>query len=94
VVKPAEIRALSDEELRRRLAELRSEWRDLRFDAALGRLSNPMRIRQIRKDIARIYTILTERERQELAARGLLPPPRLTRRERKKRNARQGQRSA
>ena len=88
-MKPAEIRALSNEELRRRLDELRSEWRDLRFDAALGRLANPMRIRQIRKDIARIYTILTERERQALAEQGLLPPPKLTRRERKKRKARQ-----
>lgn len=88
-MKPAEIRALSSEELRRKLDELRSEWRDLRFDAALGRLTNPMRIRQIRKDIARIYTILTEREREVLAAQGLLPPPKLTRRERKKRKARQ-----
>ena len=69
-MKPAEIRALSNEELQRRLDELRSEWRDLRFDAALGRLANPMRIRQIRKDIARIYTILTERERQALAEQG------------------------
>lgn len=87
-MKPAELRALSNEELQRKLEELRSEWRDLRFDAALGRLANPMRIRQIRKDIARIYTIMTERERQALAEQGLLPPPKLTRRERKKRTAR------
>jgi len=93
-VKPAELRGLSDDDLRRRLAQLRSEWQTLRFDAALGRLTNPMRIRQIRKDIARIYTILTERERQALAERGLLPPPRLTRRERRKRKARQMQQHA
>lgn len=59
---PAEIRAMTDAELINRLSELRTEWRDLRFDEAIGKLTNPMRIRQIKRDIARIKTIQTERE--------------------------------
>lgn len=60
-MKPAEIRAMSDAELMRKLDELRSEWRDLRFDEAIGKLTNTARIRQIKRDIARIKTIQTER---------------------------------
>jgi large subunit ribosomal protein L29 len=58
----AELRALTDEELVERLVELKTEWRDLRFDEAVGKLSNPMRIRQIKREIARIKTIETERK--------------------------------
>lgn len=61
-MKSAEIRAMSDAELVQKLDELRSEWRDLRFDEAVGKLTNPMRIRQIKRDIARIKTIQTERQ--------------------------------
>jgi large subunit ribosomal protein L29 len=57
----AELRALNEEELDERLQELKTEWRDLRFDEAVGRLTNPMRIRQIKREIARIKTIQTER---------------------------------
>lgn len=60
-MKPAEIRAMSDSELEQKLDELRSEWRDLRFDEAVGKLTNTARIRQIKRDIARIKTIQTER---------------------------------
>ncbi|MBX5444394.1 50S ribosomal protein L29 [Sphaerobacter sp.] len=60
-MKPAEIRAMSDAELMQKLDELRSEWRDLRFDEAIGKLTNTARIRQIKRDIARIKTIQTER---------------------------------
>lgn len=84
-MKPAELRGMTDEELRRRLEELRNEVRDLRFAAALGQLKDTAAIRKARKDIARILTILTERERARLAEQGLLPPPKLTRRERKRR---------
>ena len=56
-MKPAEIRALSDEQIEERLTELHSEWRDLRFQEAVGQLTATARIRQIRKDIARIHTI-------------------------------------
>jgi large subunit ribosomal protein L29 len=68
-MKPAEIRVMSDEQLLERLDELREEWRQLRFDQAVGRLQNTSRIGQIRRDIARIKTIQTEREiEQEIAA--------------------------
>lgn len=66
-----ELRGLSDEELNQRLADLKSEWRDLRFDEALGKLSNPMRIRHIKRDIARIKTIQTERRIAEELERAL-----------------------
>ncbi|HET7035546.1 MAG TPA: 50S ribosomal protein L29 [Thermomicrobiaceae bacterium] len=60
-MKPAEIRALTDQELVGKIAELKTEWRDLRFAEAVGTLTNPMRIRAIKRDIARIKTIQTER---------------------------------
>lgn len=58
----AELRAYSNDELIGRIDELKTEWRDLRFDEAVGKLTNPMRIRQIKREIARIKTIQTERE--------------------------------
>lgn len=61
-MKAGDIREMGDDELVERLSELRSEWRDLRFDEAVGKLTNPMRIRQIKRDIARVKTIQTERE--------------------------------
>ena len=59
---PAEIRALTDEQLEERLDELHDEWRNLRFQEAIGRLTATARTRQIRKTIARIHTIRGERE--------------------------------
>jgi large subunit ribosomal protein L29 len=61
-MKPAEIRAMDEQRLIRELDELQSEWRSLRFQEAVGQLTATARIRQIRKDIARIRTIQTERE--------------------------------
>jgi large subunit ribosomal protein L29 len=61
-VKPAEIRAMDNQHLIRQLDELQSEWRNLRFQEAVGQLTATARIRQIRKDIARIRTVQTERE--------------------------------
>lgn len=63
-MKPAEVRAMSEEQLDHRLTELHGEWRDLRFQEAVGQLTATARIRQIRKDIARILTIRTERAMQ------------------------------
>lgn len=60
-MKPAEIRSMSDEALAAELKSLQSEWRDLRFQESVGQLTATSRIRQIRKDIARIHTIRTER---------------------------------
>jgi large subunit ribosomal protein L29 len=60
-VKPAEVRALDDAALNELLVDLQGEWRNLRFQQAVGQLTATARIRQIRKDIARIKTIQTER---------------------------------
>jgi large subunit ribosomal protein L29 len=68
-MKPAEIRTMDDERLNKQIVELLAEWRNLRFQEAVGQLTATARIRQIRKDIARIRTIQTEREiEQELAS--------------------------
>jgi len=61
-VKPAEIRALDDDKLDQQVENLLAEWRSLRFQQAVGQLTATARTRQIRKDIARIKTIQTERE--------------------------------
>ncbi len=61
-MKPTEIRVMSDEQLVERIDELREEWRQHRFDRAVGRLTNTRRIWHIRRDIARIRTIQRERE--------------------------------
>lgn len=66
-MKPAEIRALTPEQREARLQELHGEWRDLRFQEAVGKLTGTARIRQIRKDIARIHTISGESERAAAA---------------------------
>ena len=68
-MKPAEIRAMGDEKLNEQVNDLLAEWRILRFQEAVGQLTATARIRQIRKDIARVKTIQTEREiESELAA--------------------------
>jgi large subunit ribosomal protein L29 len=58
---PAEVRAMDESRLNHQLDELQAEWRNLRFQQAVGKLTATARIRQIRKDIARIKTIQTER---------------------------------
>ena len=61
-MKPAEIRAMDESKLNEQVADLLAEWRSLRFQQAVGQLTATARTRQIRKDIARIKTIQTERE--------------------------------
>ena len=58
----AEIRDLADEELVTRLAEAQEELFNLRFQVATGQLDNNRRLHTVRKDIARIYTVMRERE--------------------------------
>lgn len=60
-----EVRDLSNEELRKQENELREELYNLRFQQAAGTLENPARVKDIRKTIARIKTVLTERENAE-----------------------------
>jgi len=61
-VAASELREQSDEELVSRLREAKAELFDLRVQAATGQLDNHGRLKVIRKDIARIYTIMRERE--------------------------------
>jgi len=61
-VKTKEIRQLSDKEINNRLLELKTELFNLRFQLATGQLDNPLRINSVRKDIARVKTIIRERE--------------------------------
>jgi large subunit ribosomal protein L29 len=58
----AELRGLSRSELDRKVGELKEELFGLRFSNATGQLESHGRLRAVRKDIARIYTVLTERE--------------------------------
>ena len=57
-----ELRNLDDAELIQKLRDSKEELFDLRFQGATGQLENHGRLRAVRKDIARIYTILRERE--------------------------------
>ena len=58
----AELRELTDEELTLRVREAKEELFNLRFQMATGQLDNNRRLRTVRHDIARIYTIMRERE--------------------------------
>ncbi len=58
----AELRELTEEELVLRLKEAKEELFNLRFQMATGQLDNNRRLRTVRHDIARIYTIMRERE--------------------------------
>jgi large subunit ribosomal protein L29 len=58
----AELRDLSPDDLATKLAEAKEELFNLRFQAATGQLENHGRLRTVRRDIARIYTVLRERE--------------------------------
>ncbi|NLS44804.1 MAG: 50S ribosomal protein L29 [Firmicutes bacterium] len=61
-MKIREIRDLSGDELNLRLDSLKEELFNLRFQVATGQLDNPMRVREVRKDIARVKTVLRQRE--------------------------------
>ena len=61
-MKVNEIRQMTDQELNQELLDLKNELFNLRFQLATGQLDNPMRIKAVRKDIARVKTIIRERE--------------------------------
>jgi large subunit ribosomal protein L29 len=63
-----ELRDLADEELIERLESDKEELFNLRFQLATGQIDNPMRIKQVRHEIARILTIVREREIESEAA--------------------------
>ena len=71
--KVAELRNLADEDLVERLSEAKSEQFNLRFQHVTGQLDNHARLGQVRKDVARLNTLLREREiaaAEALAGRG------------------------
>lgn len=66
-MKAKEIRELSPAELQTKLNDLKAELFNLRFQLAVNQLDNPMRIKAVKKDIARIMTVLRDTELQENA---------------------------
>ncbi|MDK8613211.1 50S ribosomal protein L29 [Corynebacterium pseudodiphtheriticum] len=58
----SEFRELDDKELKQRLSDAKEELFNLRFQLATGQLTNNRRIGVIKRDIARVYTVLRERE--------------------------------
>ena len=75
-MKATEVRDLETEELHVRIAELKEELFNLRFQLATGQLDNHRRLREVRKDVARIRTILRERDYAAAAevTREAVPP--------------------
>ena len=61
-MKAKELRELKNEELLTKLKDLKQELFNLRFSNATGQLTNPMQMVSVKKDIAKVKTILTERE--------------------------------
>ena len=65
MMKINKIREMSSPELEKELVELKSELFKLRFSLATSGLDNPMKIKEVKKDIARVNTILKQREMEE-----------------------------
>ena len=61
-MKAIEIKDMTSEEITQKVNELKQELFNLRFQAATAQLDNPMRIKEVKKDIARAKTVLRERE--------------------------------
>ena len=64
-MKISKIREMSSPDLQKELGELKSELFKLRFNLATNGLDNPKKIEEVKRDIARIKTVLTERELEE-----------------------------
>lgn len=76
-VKAADVRLKTDKELEARLSELRKEQFNLRFQKATGQLSNTARVNHVRKELAKIQTVIGERKRsggQSTAAKKATKP--------------------
>ncbi|MGN0455265.1 MAG: 50S ribosomal protein L29 [Acutalibacteraceae bacterium] len=67
-MKASEIRELSVDELELKVKELKEELFQLRFQHAINQLDNPMRLKAVKKDIARIKTVLRQRELENVNA--------------------------
>jgi len=69
-LKAEQIRQLTDDEIAAKLKEFKEELFNLRFQMATGQLDNPMRLKAVRKNIARVKTIQRERELNALRQAG------------------------
>ena len=69
-MKASELRGLNAEDARNRLEELEEEAFNLRFQHVSGQLTSPIRLRQVRRDIARVRTLMRERDLQQRSLPG------------------------
>lgn len=60
-----QIRDLKNEEIEAKIVDLKKELHNLRFQAAVGKLEKTAQLQKVKKEIARCYTVLTERENQQ-----------------------------
>ena len=67
-VKPSAMRELTKDEIRERVVELRAELFNLRFRNSMKQLDNPLKIRESRRELARLVTVLNEKEREKASA--------------------------
>ena len=68
MTKPTELRELTDDELDHRLSERRQELFNLRFQAVTGAIENSARLKLTKREIARILTVVNEREAEKARA--------------------------
>lgn len=61
-MKAAEVRAMNKADLEKKLSELKAELFNLRFQHTINQLDNPIRLNEVKKDIARVKTVLRELE--------------------------------
>ena len=66
-MKAPALRERSPEELTKTLSDLEEQLFKLRFQKSTGQIENPVKIREVRKDIARVLTVINERRAQESA---------------------------
>ena len=69
-MKASELRGLDAEDAKNRLEELEEEAFNLRFQHVSGQLTSPIRLRQVRRDIARVRTLMRERDLQQRSLPG------------------------
>ena len=69
-MKASELRGLNAEDAKNRLEELEEEAFNLRFQHVSGQLTSPIRLRQVRRDIARVRTLMRERDLQQQSLPG------------------------
>ena len=67
-MKPSDVRTMSEDQMKDELVKLKKEQFNLRFQRATGQLENTARVRQIRRDIARIHTIARVKQAEAVKA--------------------------